>query len=182
MVLRINSADGPASARRLTTRQPKWSLEKRIEALEKERIFVGKQIQKYLLLAVFIFIVIGFYRFLIYQNTYPYVTALKNGDVVMGAGGVANVEKLYTFIDNLEHDQADSIQITAYSKEGSPSIFDLEFDGILIKCTSDNTRDRYGITLFKEYGEYTKVEKNERKDYFLIDETGKYEERWIFQE
>lgn len=143
---------------------------------------MNKSIKRITLFAVIFLVAVGFYWLLIRPNTYTYDTALKNGDVVMGAGGVANVEKLYAFIDNVELKKSDQIRITAYSKEGNPIIFDLEFDGVIIKCTSDNTRDRYGITLFKEYGEYNKITKDERNDYFLIDETGKYEDRWIFQE
>jgi len=143
---------------------------------------VIKSVTKYMLLAVLSIVVVGLYWLLIRPNTYSYDTALKNGEVVMGASGVANVEKLHVFIENTKRGQAVQIRITAYSKEGSPIIFDLEFDGEIIKCTSDNTRDRYGITLFKEYGEYNKVTKDERNDYFLIDETGKYEDLWIFQE
>ena len=150
--------------------------------LKREWIVVSKSVPKYMLLAVLSIVVVGLYWLLIRPNTYTYDTALKNGDVVMGAGGVANVEKLYAFIENTEHSQADQIRITAYTKEGNAIIFDLEFDGEIIKCTSDNTRDRYGITLFKEYGEYNKVTKDERNDYFLIDETGKYDDLWIFQE
>jgi hypothetical protein len=143
---------------------------------------MNKSIRRLILYTVLFLIIAGFYWVAIRPNAYPYESALKNGDVVMGASGVANVEKLYAFIENLEQNQADQIRITAYSKEGRPIIFDLEFNGEIIKCKSDNTRDRYGITFFKEYGEYTKVIRNERKDYFLIDDTGKYEDRWIFQE
>ena len=139
-------------------------------------------VKKVILISVLLMIAALFYWTLIHPNTYPYETAVKNGDVVMGAGGVANVEKLYKFIENTENSQADQIRITAYSKEGSPIIFDLEFNGEIIKCTSDNTRDRYGIRLFKAYGAYTKIIKDESKNYFLMDETGKYEDRYIFQE
>lgn len=51
-----------------------------------------------------------------------------------------------------------------------------------IKCTTDNTRNLYGRDYTKSYGEYTKIMKDERNDYSLVDETGKYEEQWIFQE
>ena len=139
-------------------------------------------VKKVILFSVLIMIAAFFYWTWIRPNTYPYETAVKNGDVVMGAGGVENVEKLYAFMENTENSRVDQIRITAYSKEGNPIIFDLKFEGEIIKCTSDNTRDRYGIRLFKAYGEYTKILKDERKDYFLIDETGKYEDRWIFQE
>jgi hypothetical protein len=100
----------------------------------------------------------------------------------MVAGCKANIEKFHTFIENVEKKQSDKIRITVYSKEGYPTIFDLDFDGKVIKCTTDNTRNPYGRNWFKKYGEYTKISKNEINDYFLVDETGKYKNEWIYQE
>ncbi|MDF2589306.1 MAG: hypothetical protein K0S41_3147 [Anaerocolumna sp.] len=51
-----------------------------------------------------------------------------------------------------------------------------------IKCTTDNTRNLYGRDYTKRYGEYIKIMKDEKNDYSLVDETGKYEDQWIFQE
>jgi len=100
----------------------------------------------------------------------------------MGAGGLANVDKFHSFIKNVEYKQPDKIRITAYSKEGYPEIFNLDFDGNIIKCTTDNTRNLYGREKAKRYGEYTKITKDEINDYSLVDETGKYEEQCILQE
>ncbi|HCL03021.1 MAG TPA: hypothetical protein DHW61_11535 [Lachnoclostridium phytofermentans] len=122
----------------------------------------------------------GVYWFIIHPKTYKYDTAVKNGDVVMGAGGSANVGKFHSFIKNVENKQPDKIRITAFSKEGYPKIFDLDFDGNIIKCTTDNTRNLFGRDNTKKYGEYTKITKDEKNDYMLEDETGKGV--WIFQE
>lgn len=125
---------------------------------------------------------IGTYLVIIYPNSYNYDTAVKNGDVVMGAGGPDNVDKLHAFIMKVENKQSDKIRITAYSKEGYPTIFDLDFDGKIITCTTDNTRNRYGRDELKNQGKYTKIIKNEMNDYFLVDELGENENKWIFQE
>lgn len=126
--------------------------------------------------------IIGVYWFIIHPKSYDYDKAVKNGDVVNGAGGLANVDKFHTFIKNVDNKKPDKIRITAYSKEGYPEIFDLDYDGNIIKCTIDNTRNLYGRDNTKRYGEYTKITKDEINDYSLVDETGKYEEQWIFQE
>jgi hypothetical protein len=135
-----------------------------------------------ILIIVLIPTIIGVYWFMIHPKSYNSDKAVKNGDVVMGPGGLVNVDKFHSFIKNVENQQPDKIRITAYSKEGYPEIFDLDFDGDIIKCTTDNTRNLYGREKTKRYGEYTKITKNEINDYFLVDETGKYEEQWIFQE
>lgn len=129
-----------------------------------------------------VLISVGIYWFVIHTNSYNYNTAIKNGDVVMGASGLANVANLHTFIEKVRNSQPDKIRVTAYSKEGHPIIFDLDFDGKIIKCTTDNTRNLYGREYFKKHKEYTKIIKDEINDYFLVDETGKYKNQWIFQE
>ena len=126
--------------------------------------------------------IIGLYWFIIHPKSYDYDKAIKNGDVVMGAGGLTNVDKFHSFIMNVENKKPDKIRITAYSKEGYPQIFDLDYDGNIIKCSIDNTRNLYGRDKTKRYGEYTKITKDEINDYSLVDESGKYEKQWIFQE
>lgn len=129
-----------------------------------------------------ILIAASVYWLFIHPNTYKYNTAVKHGDVVMGPSGPANVEKLHTFIQKLQDHQPDRIRVTTYSKEGYPIIHDLDYDGKVIRCTTDNTRNRYGRNVFKEYGVYTKIAENDIHDFSLIDETGKYKNEWIFQE
>ncbi|PKM93106.1 MAG: hypothetical protein CVU84_17505 [Firmicutes bacterium HGW-Firmicutes-1] len=123
-----------------------------------------------------------FYWFIIHPNSYDYNTAVNNGDVVMGPEGPINKEGLIQYIKNVELKQIEKIRITAYSKEGYPIIFDLEYDGTIIICNTDNTRNAYGREKSKQYGEYTKIIKGDYNDYFLIDETGRYQKQWIFQE
>lgn len=131
-----------------------------------------------ILAVVFIFL----YWFAIHTNSYDYDTAVKNGDVVMGPEGSVNEEGFYKFIENVDSKQTEKIRITAYSKEGYPIIFNLNYDGITIICITDNTRNKFGRDTSKQYGEYTKVIKDDNNDYFLIDETGRYNKQWIFQE
>lgn len=124
------------------------------------------------------------YRYLISPTSYEYETAIKNGDVVSGPNGNANVDKLYKFVENVESMNEDKIRITVYTHEGDAIIFDLEYYGKVIKCTKDSRRDSYGSKT-NEYGEYTKIQKEEANNltnYYLFDETSKYENLYIFQE
>jgi hypothetical protein len=131
---------------------------------------------------VLILTISGAYWFIIHPKSYDYDKAVKNGDVVMGAGGLVNVDKFHSFIKNVENKQPDKLRITAFSKEGYPEIYDMDYDGNIIKCTIDNTRNLFGRDNTKSYGEYTKITKNEKNDYNLVDDTGKYKSVWIFQE
>lgn len=125
---------------------------------------------------------VGMYWFLIHPKSYKAELAIKNGDVVLWAGGLANTDKLHAFIRHVEDQLPDKIRIATYSKEGYPTIFDLEYDGNKIICVTDNTRNLFGREKSKSYGEYTNISKNDNDDYFLIDERGSYQEQWIFQE
>ncbi len=129
-----------------------------------------------------VLIISGVYWYIIHPHSYNYDTAVKNGDVVAGADGLKNVDQFHAFIKNVENKQPDKIRITAFSKEGYPEVFDINFDGNIIKCTTDNTRNLYGRDNTKRYGEYTKIIKNEINDYILVDETKRYESEGLFQE
>ncbi len=146
----------------------------------------GNVVKKIVIICILIIVLvptmIGVYWFIIHPKSYDYDKAIKNGDVVMGPGGLVNVDKFHSFINNVENKQPDKIRITAYTLEGNPGIFDLDFDGSIIKCTIDNTRDLYASDRTKRYGEYTKITKNKTNDYSLVDEKGKYEDQWILQE
>ncbi len=122
------------------------------------------------------------YWFLIHPNSYKFDTAVKNGDIVMGPAGKRNVDRLHVFITNIVEKRPDTVRITTYSKEGYPTIFDLVYDGQIIKCTEDNTRNLCGRVITTRYGEYTRIIKQDNRDYVLVDQTGKYEPKWIFQE
>ncbi|MDO9593194.1 MAG: DUF4362 domain-containing protein [Erysipelotrichaceae bacterium] len=140
-----------------------------------------RKIVKRLMVIIFLALTfVGVYWFAIHPNSYKYDTAIKNGDVVMWAGGLVNLDKFHAFIKNMENKQPEKIRITAFSKEEYPAVFDLDFYGENIKCTTDNTRDLYGRDCTKKYGEYTKITKNEINFHILVDETGKYQDTWLF--
>lgn len=123
--------------------------------------------------------VIGIAAYGILHKQYSYDSAVKNGDVVFTLGKKANMEKLYSFIDNIDNRKPDKIRITYYTVEGDPIIFDAEYDGNSIKCFSDNTRDEYGDKTI-QYFEYTKIVKDENNNrYIFVDDTGKYDDRFI---
>lgn len=142
-----------------------------------------RKVVRTIIFSLFLIIfVIGIYWFVIHPSSYKYDTAVKNGDIVMGAGGIQNIDKLYNFINSIENGRTDKIRITAYSKEGYPIIFDLFYESSIIKCTTDNTRNLFGRSFFKIYGEYTTIFKDNNGDYFLTDESSNNENLWIFQE
>jgi hypothetical protein len=141
-----------------------------------------KIVKKIIPCLALIFVMFGVYWFVIHPNTYKLNTAVNNGDVVMGPEGLVNLEKFHVFVKNIENKHPDQIRITTYSKEGYPTIYDLYYDGKVIKCTIDNTRNLYGREYFKRYSEYTKIAKNITNDYILEDNTGKYKTQWILQE
>ena len=122
--------------------------------------------------------------FLIHPNTYKYKTAAKNNNVVNSFQGNVNVDKLYNFISNVESKKQDKIRIVSYTIEGDAMITDLQYDGNIIKCRTDSTRDRFGSRTIN-YGEYTKIIINENDgylNYMLVDESGKYSDEGIFHE
>lgn len=124
---------------------------------------------------------IGVYWFIIHPHTYKVSHAVKNGDVVMGPGKDYNIEKFDTFINNVSNKTHDEIRITAYSKEGYPIIFDLQFNGKVIHCTVNNTRNLYGRDYKKIKSVHTTIIKNSNNDYFLVDDNGINKDQWIFQ-
>jgi hypothetical protein len=157
--------------------------ESQTSCISEQREKVMRKTVKTIMFILFLAVTfIGVYWFVLHPNSYKYDTAVKNGDVVMWAGGLENLDKFHGFIKNVENKQPGEIRITAFSKEGYPTVFDLDFDGEKIKCISDNTRSLYGRDYTKKYGEYTKITKNANNDYSLVDEAGKYQDLWIFQE
>lgn len=120
--------------------------------------------------------------FVIHPNSYEYKTAVKNGDVVMGPEGTVNADELFKFIESIEQKRKGNIRITTYSKEGYPTIFDLESDGSIIICRTDNTRNVFGREMVKQTGTYTKIITDANNNYFLFDENKIYEKLWIFQD
>jgi hypothetical protein len=98
--------------------------------------------------------------------------------------GNFNIDKLYNFINNVESKKQDKLRIVSYTKEGDAIITDLQYDGNIIKCRTDSTRDRFGSRMIS-HGEYTKIVMEENDSYInyrIVDESCKYQDERIFQE
>ncbi|MCL6458894.1 MAG: DUF4362 domain-containing protein [Gorillibacterium sp.] len=81
---------------------------------------------------------------LIQKTRYEPERAEENGDVVLSLQGILNPNRWKTFLHNVEKGQAGSIQVTAYTIEGAPIFYNLDFDGEQIRYQFDNTHDNYG--------------------------------------
>jgi len=120
--------------------------------------------------------------YIYHPNSYRDKKAISNGDVVMAADGLHNMDGFYNLLEAIDGKEPfGSIRITCYSKEGYPIIFDINYDGETIYCITDNTRNLFGRDKKKEYGDYTSYEVRGNNDYFLLDSSGTYEDRWIIQ-
>jgi hypothetical protein len=145
---------------------------------------MSKTMKKVIIFVFLVLTIIGTYWFLIHPNTYKYKTAARNNNVVNSLSGNVNVNKLYNFIRNVENKKQDKIRIVSYTIEGDAIITDLKYDGNIIKCRTDSTRDRFGSRTIN-HGEYTKIimDENDRYlNYRLVDENGKYPDEGIFHE
>ena len=125
------------------------------------------------------------YYYIFYPYSYGPNKAAQNGDITTGTTFI-NSDKFYQFVQNVDNKQSDNIRIVAYSKEGEPSIKDLDYDGTLIHYTEDSTRKRLGNHRYKVSGDYTNISittnSNGINDYFLVDERGIYNKVWIYQD
>lgn len=139
-------------------------------------------IKKIIWIIVLVVSVISSYWFIFYPRSYRDYTAIKNGDIVYAADGLHNLElfeKWMKAVDNAE--EFDPIRVTVYSKEGFPTIYDISFDGKTIQCEIDNTRNLFGREYKKSYGEFTGYELRTNRDYFLVDDSEVYQDRYLFQ-
>lgn len=139
---------------------------------------------KILGLIVFLLFLCILFLYFVYPYSYSEEKALKNGDVIVGAGG-GNADRFYEFLQNVKDKQPDTIRITVYGKEGEPTIKDLDFNGKIIQYKEDSTRKYWGKHSSKFKGNYTKIiEKTNNNgviDYYLSDEIGTDGEVWIYQ-
>ncbi|MFJ7825864.1 DUF4362 domain-containing protein [Psychrobacillus sp. NPDC096623] len=65
-------------------------------------------------------------------------------DVVDMHGEIKNKERFEVFLNNVEKGNNDSIRVVRYTEEGDPMLHDLEYDGEVIKSTTDTRRDKFG--------------------------------------
>lgn len=70
--------------------------------------------------------------------------AIKNGDIVNLHGKISNLDKFERFIANVESGKKDEIRIAMYTIEGDPIFYNLNYNGVKIKYTYDNSQDAHG--------------------------------------
>ncbi|GIO99390.1 hypothetical protein J14TS5_44760 [Paenibacillus lautus] len=83
------------------------------------------------------------------QLRYTPEQAMDNGDVVFSLGGIANREIWDKFVTEVKKKNAASVQLTTYTKEGSPIFNNLEYgyQSELIRHRFDTTHDPMGMPL-----------------------------------
>lgn len=83
------------------------------------------------------------------QLRYSPDQAKENGDVVFTVGGIANREIWDKFVTEVKKEKAASVQLTTYTKEGSPIFNNLEYgyQGEFIRHRFDTTHDPMGMPL-----------------------------------
>ncbi|UOF92477.1 DUF4362 domain-containing protein [Fodinisporobacter ferrooxydans] len=85
------------------------------------------------------------------KSLYPSDIAVKNGDVVDVHGKIINFSKFEKFLSNVTSNKKDKIRITAYTTEGDPIFYELNFNGKTVDYTFDNSRDGFnGLNKGKE--------------------------------
>lgn len=130
------------------------------------------------LLALFLIGMI--YIMVIYPKSYPLTRAISSNAAIMSAEGNYNQDMLVNFIESVKKETSSELRIVTYSKEGYPTIYQLEYSKIYgITCIIDDTRNVYGRDFFKEKVIYDSIVINANQD-VLLRAKGK-EDMWIFQ-
>ncbi len=70
--------------------------------------------------------------------------AAKQGYVVVGPSGPANIDKMEKFYSDYQDKKSSSVTLARYTDEGDPIYVDLEYDGNQISYAYDNTWDAFG--------------------------------------
>ncbi|GGF92713.1 DUF4362 domain-containing protein [Paenibacillus aceti] len=73
-----------------------------------------------------------------------FLQAKKQGYVVAGPPGLANVDKLEKFYEEYLNQISSTVALAHYTDEGDPIYVDLEFNGEEILYTYDNSWDGFG--------------------------------------
>jgi len=60
--------------------------------------------------------------------------------------GVENSDRFESFLNKSKQGKSDQIRITAYTTEGDPIVYDVEYDGKTYQYSSDASRDQFGST------------------------------------
>jgi len=104
------------------------------------------------------------------QNDVPDYTP-SSEDIVEMHGEIENMERFKEFLNNIEQEQRDNIRVVRYTTEGDPMLHDVEYDGEVIKSTTDTRRDKFGEGSINTTTctSIEVVETTERTDYILDD-------------
>ena len=65
-------------------------------------------------------------------------------DVVARLGEIENFERFEEFLVNTEKGVKDKLTIVQYTTEGDPIFQELDYDGAVIKSTTDTSQDKFG--------------------------------------
>lgn len=68
----------------------------------------------------------------------------KDDTIIYNLKGNVNTDRLTKFVDNVDKDIKDRVNIVRYTTEGDPIITQLYFDGKDIQVSTDNSKDKYG--------------------------------------
>lgn len=74
--------------------------------------------------------------------SYDSEKAVKNGDVINMNGPIFNFDRFQHFLESVEGDEAASVRITNYTLEGSPTLYNLSFDGAEFNLEIDRSKNK----------------------------------------
>ena len=77
------------------------------------------------------------------QNNIPEYVQSPD-DIVDMHGDIANLDRFFTFLENVNQGMKDKIRVVRYTEEGDPMLHDLDYDGEVIQSTTDTRRDKFG--------------------------------------
>ncbi|MFJ7934524.1 DUF4362 domain-containing protein [Sporosarcina sp. NPDC096371] len=102
------------------------------------------------------------------QNNIPDYTP-GSEDIIGMNGEIENIERFKEFLNNVEKGKNDNIRVVIYTVEGDPMLHELEYDGEVIKSTTDTRRDKFGegSIINTTCTSIEVVETTERTDYIL---------------
>jgi len=86
-------------------------------------------------------------RELVQSIRYGPEQAEKNGDVVFALNGIKNGNVWTDFLQQVQNRSSQAVQITAYTIEGDPIFYNLDFDGAVIRYRYDTSHDHFGTPL-----------------------------------
>lgn len=94
---------------------------------------------------------------------------ISNKDIIEAHGKLENIERLDSFVKNVNHKVKDKVRLVRYTIEGDPILHTLDYDGSKLSFTVDTTEDKFGQGEVKTYAckNITKEETNVQTQYFL---------------